>query len=148
MLKVGDAIPEFSLKDFQGDTVVRDDILGSPFILYFYPKDNTPGCTDQACQFRDAADDFEELDILVVGVSPDSPESHRKFIEGQELNFPLLCDEKLELAKAFGVLKDDGKNSIIRSTFLFDEDGIVQWVESPVKVEGHVDRILDAIEGD
>lgn len=146
MLKVGDEIPEFTMTDFQGETVTKEDVLGSPFVLYFYPKDDTPGCTDEACQFRDAVDDLDDLDILVVGVSPDSPASHLKFIEKHELNFPLLCDEKLDFARACGVVKEG--NSIIRSTFLVDEDGVVQWVESPVKVEGHVERILDVLQGD
>lgn len=148
MLKQGDTIPDFEVKDFQGEKVTKEDLIGSPFILYFYPKDGTPGCTDEACQFRDEMDAFDDFDILVIGVSPDSAESHLKFIEKEELNFPLLCDEKLEMAKAFGVAPVDGKDasSITRSTFLCDDEGVVLWVESPVKVEGHAERVLDAIE--
>lgn len=143
-LKVGDMIPSFSVKDFEGETVTNEDMIGSPFILYFYPKDDTPGCTTEACEFRDLMDGFDDLDVLVVGVSPDSPESHKKFIEKHELNFPLLCDEKMEMAKKFGVLKD-GK-AIVRSTFFCDEDGVILWIESPVSVEGHAERAISVIE--
>lgn len=145
---MGDTIPQFKVKDFDGEVVTTDDLIGSPFIVYFYPKDDTPGCTDQACQFRDIMDVFDDLDILVIGVSPDSAESHRKFIEKHELNFPLLCDEKLEMAKAFGAVKTeaDGSVSIVRSTFLCDDEGVIQWLEMPVKVENHAERVVKAIE--
>lgn len=143
-LKIGDEIPDFKVKDFQGETVTRDDLIGSPFVLYFYPKDETSTCTKEACDFRDTMEGFDDLDILVVGVSPDSTESHKKFIDKNELNFPLLCDEKKEMARAFGVLNNDG--SLIRTTFLCDDEGIIQWIEQPVEVEGHVDRILQAVE--
>lgn len=143
-MNVGDPIPEFEVKDFEGEMVAKEDLIGSPFVLYFYPKDDTPGCTTEACNFRDVMDSFDDLDILVVGVSPDSIESHKKFIEKHELNFPLLSDEKKEMSKAFGVLNDKG--GIVRSTFLCDDEGTVVWMEKPVNVEGHIDRVLDAIE--
>lgn len=148
LLKLGQKLPEFSLKDSGGETVTQDDLLGAPFILYFYPKDNTPGCTNEACQFRDLIDAFEEMNFLVVGISPDDQKSHLKFIDDHELTFPLLCDEKYQLASKCGVVKSNegGKSGIIRSTFIFDEEGIVQWVESPVNVEGHAERVMRAAE--
>lgn len=148
VLNVGDSIPEFKVKDFEGEMVSHEDLLGSPFIIYFYPKDDTPGCTQEACEFRDEMEAFEDMDILVIGVSPDGVKSHNDFMEKHELNFPLFCDENFEMAKAFGVLqsKPDGSSSVVRSTFLFDEDGVLQWAENPVKVEGHVERVLEAVE--
>lgn len=142
-LNVGDTIPDFSVKDMEGQSVSKEDVVGGPFVLYFYPKDDTPGCTKEACSFRDIMDSFEDMDILVIGVSPDSPESHQKFSQKHELNFPLLSDQNLEMSKAFGVF--NGK-SIERTTFLCDEDGTVQWIERPVKVDGHVERVLEAID--
>ena len=143
-MNVGDKIPDFSLKDYDEETVTREDLTGSRFVLYFYPKDDTPGCTKEACEFRDALDTFDELDTLVIGVSPDSIASHKKFVEKHKLDFSLLSDEKKEMAKAFGVLKEDG--SIIRSTFLCDKDGTIMWIEKPVNVEDHVTRVMDAID--
>jgi peroxiredoxin Q/BCP len=144
MLKIGDVIPEFLAKDFSGDPLVKEDLLGAPFVIYFYPKNNTPGCTQEACEFRDVMDGLEDLNVMVVGVSPDSPDSHQKFIEEHGLNFPLISDEKKEVAAKFGVIKPEG--GIIRSTFLCDEEGVVQWMESPVTLNGHIDRVLEAIE--
>lgn len=148
LLKIGDTLPEFSLKDSAGDLVTQDDLLGAPFILYFYPKDNTPGCTSEACQFRDLIDAFEEMNFLVIGISPDNQASHQKFIKDHDLTFPLLCDESLDLASKCGAVKttEAGKLGIVRSTFIFDEDGAVQWLESPVKVEGHAERVMRAAE--
>lgn len=147
-LGIGDALPDFKLKDSFGETVTKEDLLGGPFVLYFYPKDNTPGCTQEACEFRDVMDSFEDMNILVVGVSPDSIESHQKFIEDHELPFTLLSDPECKLAKSLGVdkLKADGKSGVERSTFLFNEDGIIQWIESPVSVKGHVQRVITAIQ--
>lgn len=143
-LKIGDEIPNFQVKDFEGENVSKDDLIGSPFVLYFYPKDDTPHCTKEACEFRDMMEAFDDLDILIVGISSDSPESHKQFIKKHELNFPLLCDEKKEMARAFGVVNPDG--SILRSSFLCDEEGIIQWIEKPVDVEGHVERVMEAVE--
>lgn len=143
-MKIGDEIPDFKVKDFEGEAVTKDDLIGSPFLLYFYPKDETPHCTKEACEFRDMMEPFDDLDILIVGISSDSPETHKKFIEKHDLNFPLLSDEKKEMARAFGVVSADG--SIIRSTFLCDEEGMVQWIEKPVDVEGHVERAMEAVE--
>lgn len=146
-LEVGQEIPDFEAQDFEGNPVRKEDFLGGPFVIYFYPKDDTPGCTQEACEFRDLMDSFDDLDVMIVGVSPDNAESHQKFMEKHHLNFPLISDENGAMAKKFGVAEDvNGKLTYIRSTFLCDPDGIIDWVESPVKIEGHVERILDAIE--
>lgn len=143
-IETGDKIPSFTLNDQQGDPIHSNDLLGSPFVLYFYPKDNTPGCTQEACSFRDHMEKMDDLDVVVIGISPDSPESHQNFIDKHELNFTLLCDEKMELAKKFGAVKPEG--GILRSTFLCDAGGVVRWLERPVKVDGHTERVIEAIE--
>lgn len=148
---VGDEIPAFSAEDYEGVEINSDDLLGSPFVLYFYPKDDTPGCTAEACSFRDAMESFENLDTLVIGVSPDNASSHIKFIEKHELNFTLLTDESLALAKKFGAVQEktvDGKtqSAVIRSTFVVDSSGIIRWIESPVVIEGHAERVLKAVD--
>jgi peroxiredoxin Q/BCP len=149
-INVGDHIPNFKAIDFNGYEYTAEDMAGGPVVLYFYPKDETPGCTKEACSFRDSLERLEELDALVVGVSPDSPTSHRTFIENHDLNFPLLCDEKLDLSRKFDVIREQDvggkKNQTFeRTTFLIDADGIVRWIERPVNVEGHVDRVLEAL---
>lgn len=149
-LEIGQKVPPFKAKDFVDDMITEDDFLGSPVVIYFYPKDDTPGCTKEACSFRDAMPKLEHKNVMVVGISPDSPSSHQNFIDKHNLNFPLIADEDLSLAKLFGVLKpkEGGGFSLIRSTFVCDSEGIIRWVESPVQVEGHVERVeaaLDAI---
>jgi peroxiredoxin Q/BCP len=149
-IKVGDPIPSFTAMDHEGFELSHEDLIGSPFVLYFYPKDDTPGCTKEACSFRDNMDRLDELDAVVIGVSPDSSESHNKFIDKHQLNFTLLCDETLELAHLFGAIKEkevSGKKSvgILRSTFVVDSNGIVRWIEQPVNVEGHADRVIEAV---
>lgn len=147
-LKVGDIVPSFQVKDSEGEVVTQDDLIGSPFVVYFYPKDDTPGCTTEACEYRDQMEMFDDMDVLVVGVSPDKAESHKRFSDKHGLNFPLLCDEKLDMASKFGAVKTgpDGKTGIERSTYLFDEEGNLFWTEQPVKVEGHVERVIEAVQ--
>ncbi len=142
-LEVGDAIPNFKLKDSEGLEFTQEDFIGAPLVLFFYPKDDTPGCTKEACSFRDNLSELDALDVIVIGVSPDSQESHEKFIEKHNLNFTLFADTTKELCKVFGVLKEEGK--IERSTFLIDYDGTIEWIERPVNVEGHVDRVITAV---
>ena len=151
MLRVGNKAPEFEAVDSEGTPFSLVDILGSTTVLYFYPKDETPGCTKEACDFRDKIDDLETRGVLVIGVSPDGLESHQKFIETHDLNFPLLCDQNLEMCKQFGVVveKDIGgkKNaSVERTTFVIDERGIIRWIEKPVQVKDHIKRVLHAID--
>lgn len=144
-LNVGDTIPSFKIKDNEGYELTDEDLVGSPLVIYFYPKDNTPGCTKEACAFRDSMERLDSLDALVIGVSPDNHESHDAFIKDQKLNFTLLSDENLELCKKFDVHK--GLLGIERTTFVIDGEGIIQWIERPVSVSGHVDRVIKALEG-
>jgi peroxiredoxin Q/BCP len=144
-IKIGDKIPEFSTKSYDGIEIDNEDLLGSPFVLYFYSKDDTPGCTSQACSFRDKMDMFYELDTTVIGVSPDNAESHAKFIQKHNLNFLLLCDENRDVARKFGVIPEGDKKGTVRSTFIVDAAGIVRWMEKPVIVEGHAERVLEEV---
>ncbi|MEI8125694.1 MAG: peroxiredoxin [Parachlamydiaceae bacterium] len=140
---VGDSIPDFVIKDYEGIELESEDLIGSPFVLYFYPKDDTPGCTKEACAFRDSMEMFDDLEATVIGVSPDNAESHATFIQKHELNFTLLCDQNMAMARKFGAVNEKG--GIIRSTFVVDSSGTIRWVERPVSVEGHVERVIQAM---
>lgn len=139
-LNVGDPIPAFKIKDEEGYEITPEDLIGSPLVLYFYPKDDTPGCTKEACSYRDRMEEFDELDTLVIGISPDNTESHENFIKKLELNFTLFSDNDLEMCRAFDVLR--GKDILERTTFVINDDGVIVWLERPVNVEGHVERVL------
>jgi thioredoxin-dependent peroxiredoxin len=149
-VNVGDRIPRFRVKDSQGREFSEEDIIGDPVVLYFYPKDETPGCTKQACEFRDYLHELEILHTLVFGVSPDGKQAHQNFKTKHHLNFTLLCDETYELARKFDVLHEKemgGKkvNAIERTTFVIDEGGIIEWIERPVNIEGHIQRVIEAV---
>lgn len=149
-INVGDRIPHFKAKDALGREFDEEDIIGDPIVLYFYPKDETPGCTKQACAFRDYFHELENLHTLVFGVSPDGKQSHQAFMAKHHLNFPLLCDETYDLARTFDVLREkeiDGKKvpSIERTTFVINEEGIIAWIERPVNIEGHIQRVVQAV---
>jgi len=118
------------------------DLGGQKTVLYFYPKDDTPGCTKEACAFRDRMDDYRAADIQVYGVSLDSPESHRRFREKYGLNFPLLTDEGGRASEALGVLREGGEKAN-RVTFLLDSDGRIAKVYPEVSPETHADEILE-----
>ncbi|WP_040224912.1 thioredoxin-dependent thiol peroxidase [Bhargavaea cecembensis] len=143
--------PVFTLSDEQGDLVSLEDYKGKSYvILYFYPKDQTPGCTTEACDFRDRHSDFEELNAVILGVSPDSAESHGKFIDKHGLPFRLLVDENHEAAEAYGVWKlkkNFGREymGIERSTFLIDPTGTVVKEWRKVSVKGHVEEALETL---
>jgi peroxiredoxin Q/BCP len=151
MLKEGDRAPHFCLKgiDERGEEreFCLEDLLGGRLILYFYPKDNTPGCTTEACDFRDSLEKLLARGYKVVGISPDSLNSHRRFREKYGLNFPLLSDPDKEVARAYGAY---GKKrmygrvteGIIRSTFLIDEEGRILKVWYNVKAKGHVADLM------
>src|SRR3984885_12820538 len=141
-LKVGDMIPPFQAKDQEGFNVTEGDIIGTTVVIYFYPQDETPGCTKEACSFRDKMRNLDALATLIIGVSPDSVESHKKFIKNHQLEYSLLSDEGKEMCQQFGVLEGD---KVIRSTFLIDSEAIIRWIEKPVNIEGQLDRILAAI---
>ncbi len=149
-LKIGDPVPFFKLKDDQGRIFTSDESFGSPLVIYFYPKDDTEGCTAEACSFRDSLEQFKDIRVSVVGISPDSIESHQKFKEKYSLNFPLLADTDHSVALAFDVWKEKsmyGKTyfGVIRSTFVIDGEGIIRWIERPVKVDGHIERVLNVM---
>ena len=143
----GRPAPDFELTDASGRRVRSSDLRGKPFVLYFYPKDNTPGCTAEACGFRDSLNRFSESGVKVLGVSPDSGQSHQRFIDKYGLNFPLLSDGEKTVAQAYGVWvkkQNYGREymGIQRSTFLVDENGIVRRAWRGVRVPGHVDEVL------
>jgi peroxiredoxin Q/BCP len=149
-LTVGSKAPDFSLPDGSGGTVSLSDLKGKTVILYFYPKDNTSGCTREACDFRDNISVISKKRAVVVGVSADSVSSHRKFADKFNLPFTLASDEKKELVKKYGVWKEKslyGKKymGIERTTFVIDGRGVITHIFPRVKVDGHVKEILDAL---
>jgi peroxiredoxin Q/BCP len=142
----GDKVPDFSLKADDGTTVTPATLAGKKVVLFFYPKDDTPGCTKEACGFRDAFPQFGKIDAVVLGVSPDSLESHRKFKQKYELPFRLLSDEGHRLADAFGVWKQKSMYGlkfmgIERTTVIIDRNGRVARIFPKVKVTGHVEDV-------
>jgi len=146
MLNVGEKVPEFCLPNQDEEEICFRDIRGRWVVLYFYPKDNTPGCTIEACEFTVAVPDFSELDAMIIGVSPDSPASHRKFIDKKELRLTLLSDEKKSLCNSFGIWqlkKFMGKEymGVVRSTFIINPDGVVAFAWESVKVKNHVAEV-------
>jgi thioredoxin-dependent peroxiredoxin len=142
MPQEGQSFPDVTFVNEDGERVSAGDLGGRTTVLYFYPKDDTPGCTKEACAFRDRMADYGEAGIQVYGVSLDSPESHRRFREKHNLNFPLLTDEGGRAADALGVLREHGK-SANRVTFLLDPDGTVARVYPEVSPETHADEILE-----
>ena len=150
MIEAGAKAPAFSMKDQDGKTVKLSDFAGTQVVLYFYPKDLTPGCTTEACDFRDNHTKLQKAGAVVLGVSPDSDKSHQKFIAKHGLPFPLLVDEGHAVAEKFGAWGEKslyGRKfmGIIRSTFLIGGDGKVTKVWPKVKVNGHVAEVLEAV---
>ncbi len=148
MLKQGDIAPQFTLPDQNDKPVSLSDFKGKKTVIYFYPKDNTPGCSRQACAFKSAYDGFRNSDIAVIGISKDSTESHRKFIEKYELPFTLISDKNLEAINSFGVWKEKtmfGKKSfgVVRSTFIIDENGIIIKVFPKASPDINAQEVLD-----
>jgi peroxiredoxin Q/BCP len=146
MMEVGEKVADFCLPNQDEEEICFRDIKGRWIVLYFYPKDNTPGCTTEACDFTSALPDFEGLNAIVLGVSPDSPKKHRNFIEKKELGITLLSDEEKELCKTFGVWqlkKNYGREymGVVRSTFLIDPDGKIAAKWEKVRVKGHVEEV-------
>jgi thioredoxin-dependent peroxiredoxin len=142
MPQQGQQLPDVEFVTEGGEKLSAGDLEGEKTILYFYPKDDTPGCTKEACAFRDLMPDYERAAIRVYGVSLDSPESHRRFREKYNLNFPLLTDEGGRAADALGVLRESGK-SANRVTFLLDSNGRIARVYPEVSPETHADEILE-----
>ncbi len=150
MLKAGDAAPAFKGVTTSGETVSLKDFKGKRLVLYFYPKDNTSGCTKEACDFRDNLARVKRKGAAVLGVSPDSVASHAKFTEKYELSFPLLSDPDHAIAEAYGVWVEKslyGRKymGIERTTFVIDEKGKIARIFAKVKVAGHVDEVLGAL---
>ena len=149
MLSVGDTVPDFSLKDVEGKIVKKSDLKGKKYVVYFYPKDFTPGCTTEAAEFSRDYKKFKSSGIEIIGISPDDVESHKKFGEKMEVPFVLLADTETEIAKKFGVW---GKKQFMgreymginRTTFLVDEKGKIFKVFEKVKAAGHAQEVLEA----
>ncbi len=151
MLEAGMKAPEFCLNDGEGKEVRLSDFLGRKVVLYFYPKDNTPGCTRQACAFAGAYAAFREKDVAVIGVSRDSVDSHKKFAEKHGLPFLLLSDPERKAIEAYGVWqekKNYGKVSmgVVRTTFIIDENGLIERVMPKVKPDTNAAEILEYLE--
>ena len=153
MLEIGTKAPEFTLSDKDGNTVSLSDFLGKKVVLYFYPKDNTPGCTRQACAFAGAYEDFKSKDVVVIGISKDSVASHLKFAQKHNLPFILLSDPELQAIQAYGVWQEKklyGKVSmgVVRSTFIIDEQCNIEKVMPKVKPDTNATEILDYLAGE
>ena len=151
MVEEGKPAPDFELVSDDGTTVRLSDLRGKPVVLYFYPKDDTPGCTVESCEFRDAYDVFRDRGAEILGVSPDTVKSHKKFQQKFHLTFPLLADANHAVAEQYGVWQQKkfmGREymGIVRTTFVVDKDGTIKAVFPNVKVEGHADKVLEALE--
>jgi peroxiredoxin Q/BCP len=149
-IAVGDKAPDFSLLDENENKVTLSKLRGKKVVLYFYPKDNTPGCTKEACDFRDGFSQFKKHGAEVFGISKDSAKAHTKFIEKHELPFSLLVDNNADVCEIYGVINKKslfGKTflGIQRSTFLIDEKGIIRAIWRKVKIPGHVVQVLEEI---
>lgn len=150
MLNTGDKAPYFELPNQDGETVKLTDLKGKSVVLYFYPKDDTSGCTKEACSFRDELSIFEGVNATIIGVSGDSVKSHRKFADKYSLNFTLLSDESKQMLEAYGVWKEKsmyGKKymGIERTTFVIDPEGTIKKVFNKVKVDGHTEEVKKAL---
>ena len=153
MLEVGMKAPEFTLSDKDGNAVSLSDFLGKKVVLYFYPKDNTPGCTRQACAFAAAYEGFKSRDVVVIGISKDSVASHLKFAQKHELPFILLSDPELQAIQAYDVWQEKklyGKVSmgVVRSTYIIDEQGMIEKVMPKVKPDTNAAEILAYLNGE
>ncbi len=151
MLKEGSKAPTFTLPNQDGKKVSLKDFLGKKVVLYFYPKDMTSGCTKEACDFRDHIKLFNNKDVVVLGLSPDSVQSHKKFQEKYGLPFDLLSDESKKVLEKYGVWKEKsmyGKKyfGVERTTFIIDENGKIKKIFPKVKVNGHIKEVLQALE--
>lgn len=150
MIEEGKPAPDFTLLDQEGKAVTLSTLKGSPVVLYFYPKDDTPGCTTQACAFRDAEPDYQSVGAKVLGVSPDPVKSKAKFAAKYALNFPVLADTETQVCQLYGVWKEKsmyGKTylGVERTTVVIDAKGVVRKVFPKVKVPGHAAEVLEAV---
>jgi peroxiredoxin Q/BCP len=150
IIEIGDSAPDFNLLSDKNENISLADLRGKKIILYFYPKDDTPGCTKEACDFRDNLQQFASSNTEVIGVSKDSPEKHQKFKQKYSLPFTLLADSNADVCEAYGVIDKKslfGKTflGIKRSTFLIDEQGKIRKIWRNVKVKGHTEQVLDEL---
>jgi peroxiredoxin Q/BCP len=150
MVKEGAPAPDFDLAADDGTRVKLSDLRGKKVVLYFYPKDDTPGCTKQACDIRDRKQEFDTHGALVFGISPDDVESHKKFKKKFDLNFPLLSDEGHKVADAYGVWKQNSFYGVKywgneRTSFIIDEDGNIAKILRKVKAAAHADQVLNIV---
>jgi len=151
MIEIGENAPEFCLSNQDEVQICLRDLKGQWIVLYFYPKDSTPGCTTEACDFTAAQDDFSGLNAMILGVSPDSPKKHRNFIEKQSLGITLLSDETKEMLEEYGVWqlkKNYGREymGVVRSTYIINPEGKVAASWTKVKVKGHVDAVKEKLQ--
>ena len=150
MVEEGKVAPDFSLPNADGELIELSSFKGKNIVLYFYPKDNTPGCTKQACDFRDSIQNYDDVNAVVIGISPDDEDSHRKFRDKFDLPFLLLADPDRKAIEAYGVWKEKnmyGKKymGVERSTIVIDKDGTVVKIIRKVKVDGHIDSVLSML---
>jgi thioredoxin-dependent peroxiredoxin len=150
MIMEGQIAPDFTLADQHGKKVTLSKLKGSPVVIYFYPKDDTPGCTKEACDFRDSFASYKQVGATILGISPDDETSHARFAKKFDLPFTLLADDDKKVCEAYGVWKEKsmyGKKymGVERTTFVIDAKGIVRRVFPKVKVDGHSSTVLDAI---
>lgn len=151
MLTVGDKAPDFTLESDNAGTVSSSKLAGQRYVIYFYPKDDTSGCTKEACSFRDRLPDFGKLGVPVFGVSPDSASAHAKFRAKYQLNFPLLVDPDKALMQAYGVWAEKSMYGrkymgVLRATFVVGPDGRIEHAWPKVRTEGHGDEVLKALQ--
>jgi thioredoxin-dependent peroxiredoxin len=150
MIEEGKKAPDFKLKNQDGETLSLKDFKGKNVVLYFYPKDNTSGCTKEACNFRDEFPKFKNVDAVILGVSPDSVASHKKFAEKYDLPFNLLSDEDKKVLEQYGVWQEKsmyGKKymGVVRTTVVIDENGKIKKIFPKVKVDGHNKEVLEVL---
>lgn len=150
MLEIGNKAPEFCALNQDEVEICLRDLKGKWIVLYFYPKDNTPGCTTEACDFTAAIPEFDELDAIILGVSPDSPQKHRNFIEKKDIGFTLLADVEKKMCEDYGVWqlkKNYGKEymGVVRSTFIINPDGNIAASWDKVRVKGHIEAVKEKL---
>jgi peroxiredoxin Q/BCP len=152
MLEPGKKAPDFSLKNQDDKKISLKDLIGKKVVLYFYPKDDTSGCTKEACSFSDDLPKFSKIDAVILGVSPDSVASHKKFSEKYKLKFDLLADDEKKVVEKYGVWKEKSMYGrkymgVERTTFIIDEKGKIKKIYNKVKVDGHNKEVLEALKG-
>lgn len=151
MLKIGDKAPDFNLPTGNGENISLSELRGKKVVLYFYPSDDTPTCTKEACAFQENLPSIKRKGVVVLGLSADTPKAHAKFAKKYSLNFPLLSDEKKDIIKAYGLWKKKSLfgvkfMGIERTTLIIDEEGTIRHIFSKVRVKGHVEKILAALD--